>query len=72
MNLKGRDFLKLLDYTTEEILGLIDLAADFKAKKRRAFLIAFARVRTSSSCLKRIPPVPAALLKWPVQIWAWL
>ncbi len=34
MNLKGRDFLKLLDFTPEEILGLIDLAADLKAKKK--------------------------------------
>ena len=34
MNLKGRDFLKLLDYTSEEILGLIDLASDLKAKKK--------------------------------------
>ncbi len=34
MNLKGRDFLKLLDFSTEEILGLIDLAADLKAKKK--------------------------------------
>ena len=34
MNLQGRDFLKLLDYTPEEILGLIDLAADLKAKKK--------------------------------------
>ena len=34
MQLQGRDFLKLLDYTTEEILGLIDLAADLKAKKK--------------------------------------
>ena len=34
MNLKGRDFLKLLDYTPEEIDGLIRLAADLKAKKR--------------------------------------
>ena len=34
MNLKGRDFLKLLDYTSEEIDYLIDLAADFKAKKK--------------------------------------
>ena len=32
--MKGRDFLKLLDYTPEEILGLIDLAADLKAKKK--------------------------------------
>ena len=34
MNLKGTSFLKLLDLTTEEISGLIDLAADFKAKKK--------------------------------------
>ena len=34
MNLKGRDFLKLLDFTPEEIGGLIDLAADLKEKKK--------------------------------------
>ena len=34
MNLKGRDFLKLLDFTPEEISGLIDLAAELKAKKK--------------------------------------
>ena len=34
INLKGRDFLKLLDYTPEEIEYLIDLAADLKAKKK--------------------------------------
>ena len=34
MNFKGKDFLKLLDFTTEEIAYLIDLAADFKAKKK--------------------------------------
>ena len=27
MNLKGKSFLKLLDFTPEEIEGLIDLAA---------------------------------------------
>ena len=35
MNLKGRDFLKLLDFTTEEIQYLVDLAADLKAKKKK-------------------------------------
>ena len=35
MSLKGKDFLKLLDFTPEEILGLIDLAADFKEKKKQ-------------------------------------
>ena len=34
MNLKGRSFLTLLDFTPEEITGLIDLAADLKAQKK--------------------------------------
>ena len=34
MNLKGRDFLTLLDYTPEEIAYLVDLAAELKAKKK--------------------------------------
>ena len=34
MNLKGRDFLKLLDFTPEEMEYLIDLAAELKAKKK--------------------------------------
>ena len=34
MNLKGKDFLKLLDFTPEEITYLIDLAAELKAKKK--------------------------------------
>ncbi len=33
--LKGKDFLKLLDFSAEEIEKLVDLAADLKAKKRR-------------------------------------
>lgn len=35
INLKGRDFLKLLDYTPEEIEYLIDLAAKLKAEKKQ-------------------------------------
>ena len=34
MNLKGRDFLTLLDYTPEEISALLALAAELKAKKK--------------------------------------
>ena len=34
INLKGKDFLKLLDFSAEEISGLIDLAAELKAKKK--------------------------------------
>ncbi len=34
MNLKGRDFLTLLDYKPEEITYLLDLAAELKAEKK--------------------------------------
>lgn len=34
MDIKGKSFLKLLDFTTEEITSMIDLAADLKAKKK--------------------------------------
>ncbi len=35
MNLKGRDFLKLLDFTPEEIGYLIDFSAELKDKKKK-------------------------------------
>lgn len=38
MNLKGRDFLKLLDFETEEIEYLLALAADLKKKKKNGIL----------------------------------
>lgn len=34
MNLKGRNFLTLKDFTAEEIMYLVDLAADLKEKKK--------------------------------------
>lgn len=34
MNLKGRSFLKLLDFSSEEIASLIDFAAELKQKKK--------------------------------------
>src|SRR5574344_255079 len=35
MNFKGRHFLTLKDFSSEEITYLIDLATDLKEKKRR-------------------------------------
>ena len=35
MNLKGRNFLKLLDFTPEEIEYFLDVAADLKEKKKK-------------------------------------
>lgn len=39
MDLKGRDFLKLLDFTPEEITYLLDVAADLKEKKKKGILV---------------------------------
>ena len=38
MNLTGRDFLKLLDFTPEEITYMLDLSADLKEKKKKGIL----------------------------------
>ena len=34
INIRGRHYLKLLDYTSEEIRYLLDLSAEFKRMKR--------------------------------------
>ena len=38
MNLKGRNFLKLMDFEPEEILYLVDLAAELKEKKKQGIM----------------------------------
>lgn len=38
MDLKGRSFLTLKDYTPEEIVYLVDLAAEYKDKKKKGIL----------------------------------
>ena len=60
INLKGRNFLTLLDFTPEEIQYLLDLAADFKAKKKagiphrihegKNIVILFAKDSTRTRC----------------------
>ena len=35
INLKGRSFLKLLDFTPAEVAGLLELAAELKAQKKK-------------------------------------
>lgn len=38
MTLKGRNFLKMMDFTPEEILHLIDLSAELKEKKHQGII----------------------------------
>lgn len=39
MDLKGRHFLTLKDYTQEEITYLLELSAELKAKKKQGILL---------------------------------
>ena len=43
MNLKGRNFLTLKDFTPEEITYLLDLAADLKDKKKKGIPVDYFR-----------------------------
>ena len=69
VNLKGRDFLKLLDFTSEEIEYLVDLAADLKAKKKAG--IPHTRVRMLLLSLKRQAQERVAALRSVLTISAW-
>ncbi|MDE5932603.1 MAG: ornithine carbamoyltransferase [Lachnospiraceae bacterium] len=42
-NLQGRNFLKLLDFTPEEIVYMLDVAADLKEKKKKGIPVDFCR-----------------------------
>ena len=65
MNLKGRSFLTLKDYTKEEILYLIALAKSLKAKKRRGerdlllngknIVLLFDKPSTRTRCALKLP-----------------
>ena len=41
MDLKGRNFLTLKDFTAEEIIYLVDLAAELKEKKKKGIFKKF-------------------------------
>ncbi|MCM1175863.1 MAG: ornithine carbamoyltransferase [Blautia sp.] len=43
MDLRGRHFLKLLDFTPEEIIYMLDVAADLKEKKKKGIPVDFCR-----------------------------
>ena len=66
MDLKGRHFLKLLDYTPEEIQYLLDLAAALKEKKKKGEPVDYFR-----GFLKKHLPEHAALLRWRLMTWEW-
>ena len=72
VDLSGRNFLKLLDYTPDEIIYLIDLAAELKAMKKageahdwlhgKNVVLLFEKTSTRTRC---------SLRGWRVWTWAW-
>ena len=51
--LKGRDFLKLLDYTPEEIRSLLDMAKDYKEMKQAGISHEFLRGKNIALIFKK-------------------
>ena len=49
MDLKGRDFLTLKDFTPEEISYLLDLSAELKDKKKKGIPVDTCLLYTSPS-----------------------
>ena len=76
INLKGRDFLTLLDFTPEEIQYLLDFSAELKAEKKdgkphkthegKNIALIFEKSSTRTRCPLRWRP---AISEWEVRIW---
>ena len=71
VDLRGRDFLKLLDFTPEEITYLLDLAADLKDKKKKGIPVDHHRGKNVALTLRRPVPARAALSRWARMISVW-
>ena len=58
MNLKNRHFLKLLDFTSEEITAYLDLAAELKAAKKQETRCSGCREKHRPDFRENIDPHP--------------
>ena len=77
MNLKGRNFLTLKDFTPEEITYLIDLSAELKAKKKAGELheyyrgkniaLIFEKTSTRTRCSFEV--AAPMILEWEAHTW---
>lgn len=65
IDLKGRSFLTLKDFTPEEINFMLDYAAALKKKKKKDARASCWLARTSCCCSRKHPPAPAALSRSP-------
>lgn len=71
MNLKGRHFLTLKDFTEEEILYLLDLSADLKARKKQGIPVDVLRGKNVALIFEKQVHVHAVHLKWQLMTSVW-
>ena len=71
MNLKGRNFLTLKDFTPEEIVYLLDLSAELKAKKKAGELHEYYRGKNIALIFEKPVQEHAVPLRWQRMIWEW-
>ena len=71
MDLKGRHFLTLKDYTPEEIVYLLDLAASYKEKKKKGILHDTLRGKNVALIFEKTSTRTRCSLKWQHMIWEW-
>lgn len=69
MDLKGRNFLTLKDFTPEEITYMLDLAADLKDKKKKGIPVDKYRGMNVALILKRQVQEHVVHLKWQHMTW---
>ena len=84
MNLKGRSFLTLKDYTAEEIEYLLNLASELKEKKKKGILgnslkgkniaLIFEKPSTRTRCSFTIGCIDEEVILniWAVRIFSWV
>ena len=64
MNLSGKSFLKLLDFTPEEINGLLDLASELKQKKKCGEPHKYFEGKNIALIFEKTSTRTAVLLRW--------
>ena len=70
LNLKGRDFLSLHDFTAEEILAMIELAEELKEKKKWNVPHPYLQGKTLGMIFPEVVyPNQGILLRWPCINW---
>ena len=69
--LKGRNFLKLLDFTPEEIEYLLDLAADLKERKKKGIRVDYLVSKNIVLIFEKQVQEHAALLKQQLMTLVW-